>query len=160
MITLLSYLRWNQHSASRFRSVIGKLWIWRLPQIISMHCVVRSVYAPCYFPPFVFMMTAYRACCCLALACISLSIDTQYWGRTQIHREFRKPLIVMAPKNLLRHKDFRSSLSEFDEIQDHPGLDDEEGSRFKRLIPDHHKQIDKGISRFILCSGQVSRPVD
>ena len=66
----------------------------------------------------------------------------------------------MAPKNLLRHKDFRSSLSEFDEIQDHPGLDDEEGSRFKRLIPDHHKQVDKGINRFILCSGQVSRPVD
>ena len=74
--------------------------------------------------------------------------------------EFRKPLIVMAPKNLLRHKDFRSSISEFDEIQDHPGLDDEEGSRFKRLIPDHHKQVEKGINRFILCSGQVSRPVD
>ncbi|XP_039785956.1 2-oxoglutarate dehydrogenase, mitochondrial-like [Panicum virgatum] len=93
---------------------------------------------------------------------VNLTTPANYFHalRRQIHREFRKPLIVMAPKNLLRHKDFRSSLSEFDEIQDHPGLDDEEGSRFKRLIPDHHKQVEKGINRFILCSGQVYFQLD
>ncbi|PKI62089.1 hypothetical protein CRG98_017462 [Punica granatum] len=42
--------------------------------------------------------------------------------RRQIHRDFRKPLIVMAPKNLLRHKDCKSNLSEFDDVQGHPEL--------------------------------------
>ena len=38
--------------------------------------------------------------------------------RRQIHRQFRKPLIVMAPKNLLRHPQAKSGLWEFDEIPD------------------------------------------
>ena len=33
--------------------------------------------------------------------------------RRQMHREFRKPLIVMTPKSLLRHKKCVSSLTEF-----------------------------------------------
>ncbi|CAK9137941.1 unnamed protein product [Ilex paraguariensis] len=53
--------------------------------------------------------------------------------RRQIHREFRKPLIVMSPKNLLRHKDCKSNLSEFDSVQGHPGFD-KQGTGFKRLI--------------------------
>ncbi|KAG4998734.1 hypothetical protein JHK85_030173 [Glycine max] len=40
-----------------------------------------------------------------------------------IHREFRKPLIVMPAKNLLRSKTCRSNLSEFDDVQGHPGFD-------------------------------------
>ncbi|KAL6127937.1 hypothetical protein ACLB2K_071298 [Fragaria x ananassa] len=35
-------------------------------------------------------------------------------------REFHKPLVVMAPKNLLWHKDCKSNLSEFDDVQGHP----------------------------------------
>ena len=38
--------------------------------------------------------------------------------RRQIHRQFRKPLIVMAPKNLLRHPQAKSGLWEFDDIPD------------------------------------------
>ena len=33
--------------------------------------------------------------------------------RRQMHREFRKPLIVMTPKSLLRHKRCVSNISEF-----------------------------------------------
>ncbi len=35
--------------------------------------------------------------------------------RRQIHREFRKPLVVMSPKNLLRLPAARSPLSDFDD---------------------------------------------
>ena len=75
---------------------------------------------------------------------------------SQIHREFRKPLIVMSPKNLLRHKDCKSNLSEFDDVQGHPGFD-KQGTRFKRLIKDQndHSSLEEGIRRLILCSGKV-----
>ncbi|KAF8680807.1 hypothetical protein HU200_045544 [Digitaria exilis] len=81
--------------------------------------------------------------------------------RRQIHREFRKPLIVTAPKNLLRHKDCKSNLSEFDDVEGHPGFD-KQGTRFKRLIKDRneHKQVEEGINRLILCSGKVSARFD
>ncbi|RWW83690.1 hypothetical protein BHE74_00007794 [Ensete ventricosum] len=73
-----------------------------------------------------------------------------------LHRDFRKPLIVMSPKNLLRHKDCKSHLSEFDDVLGHPGFD-KQGTRFKRLIKDRndHKEIEEGIDRLILCSGKV-----
>jgi 2-oxoglutarate dehydrogenase E1 component len=38
--------------------------------------------------------------------------------RRQIHRQFRKPLIVFSPKNLLRHPKCKSDLSEFDDVPD------------------------------------------
>lgn len=74
----------------------------------------------------------------------------------QIHRDFRKPLIVMAPKNLLRHKNCKSNLSEFDDVQGHPGFD-KQGTRFKRLIKDQndHSDLEEGIRRLVLCSGKV-----
>jgi hypothetical protein len=49
-----------------------------------------------------------------------------------VHRDFRKPLIVMSPKNLLRHPAAKSSLSEFDDVEGN----DQYGTRFKRLIMD------------------------
>ena len=63
----------------------------------------------------------------------------------------------MAPKNLLRHKDCKSNLSEFDDVQGHPGFD-KQGTRFKRLIKDqnNHSDHEEGIRRLILCSGKVS----
>ncbi|KAL0455788.1 UNVERIFIED_CONTAM: 2-oxoglutarate dehydrogenase, mitochondrial [Sesamum latifolium] len=81
--------------------------------------------------------------------------------RRQIHREFRKPLIVMSPKNLLRHKDCKSNLSEFDDVQGHPGFD-KQGTRFKRLIKDQndHSDLEEGIRRLILCSGKVYYELD
>ncbi|CAL1374464.1 unnamed protein product [Linum trigynum] len=81
--------------------------------------------------------------------------------RRQIHREFRKPLIVMSPKNLLRHKLCKSHLSEFDNVQGHPGFD-KQGTRFKRLIKDQngHSDVEESIRRLILCSGKVYYELD
>lgn len=82
-----------------------------------------------------------------------------FWLFTQINREFRKPLVVMAPKNLLRHKDCKSNLSEFDDVKGHPGFD-KQGTRFKRLIKDqnYHSDLEEGIRRLVLCSGKVFCP--
>ncbi|KAL9238197.1 hypothetical protein vseg_012658 [Gypsophila vaccaria] len=81
--------------------------------------------------------------------------------RRQIHRDFRKPLIVMAPKNLLRLKDCKSNLSEFDDVEGHPGFD-KQGTRFKRLIKDQnmHSDREEGIRRLVLCSGKVYYELD
>lgn len=51
----------------------------------------------------------------------------------QIHRTFRKPLVVFTPKNLLRHPKCVSKLLEFDDKADDPNI---VGVRFKRLIMD------------------------
>ncbi|KAE8712103.1 2-oxoglutarate dehydrogenase [Hibiscus syriacus] len=81
--------------------------------------------------------------------------------RRQMHREFRKPLIVMSPKNLLRYKFCKSNLSEFDDVQGHEGFD-KQGTRFKRLIKDqnNHSDLEKGIRRLVLCSGKVYYELD
>ncbi|VFQ90699.1 unnamed protein product [Cuscuta campestris] len=81
--------------------------------------------------------------------------------RRQIHRDFRKPLIVMSPKNLLRHKDCKSNLSELYDEHGHPGFD-KQGTIFKRLIKDqnNHSDLEEGIRRLILCSGKVYYELD
>ncbi|CAN6561939.1 unnamed protein product [Malus baccata var. baccata] len=97
------------------------------------------------------------------LQVVNLTTPANYFHvlRRQIHREFRKPLIVMAPKNLLRHKDCKSNLSEFDDVQGHPGFD-KQGTRFKRLIKDqnHHSDLEEGIRRVVLCSGKLYYELD
>jgi 2-oxoglutarate dehydrogenase E1 component len=64
--------------------------------------------------------------------------------RRQMHREFRKPLIIMTPKSLLRHKQAVSPLADF--------LGD---SHFKRLISDPGAPADAEVKRLVLCSGKV-----
>lgn len=90
------------------------------------------------------------------VSCVVSSLQFLNVLMLQIHRDFRKPLIVMAPKNLLRHKDCKSNLSEFDDVQGHPGFD-KQGTRFKRLIKDQndHSDLEEGIRRLVLCSGKV-----
>ncbi|KAL0048536.1 hypothetical protein WJX82_005284 [Trebouxia sp. C0006] len=79
--------------------------------------------------------------------------------RRQIHRQFRKPLLVVAPKNLLRHPDAKSGLWEFDDKADDKGI---LGVRFKRLIMDAsaedrspHPPKEEGFKRVVMCSGKV-----
>ncbi|KAF5947838.1 hypothetical protein HYC85_013795 [Camellia sinensis] len=81
--------------------------------------------------------------------------------RQVIVQEFRKPLIVMSPKNLLRHKDCKPNLSEFDDSECHPGFD-KQGTKFKRLIKDQnsHSDLEEGIRRLVLCSGKVYYELD
>lgn len=61
--------------------------------------------------------------------------------RRQIHSSWRKPLVIMTPKSLLRHKLAVSSLTDFIE-----------GTMFCQVLPD---TIIKRASRIILCSGKV-----
>ena len=65
--------------------------------------------------------------------------------RRQLHRDFRKPLIVMTPKSLLRHKLCVSDLSEM-----------AEGTCFHRILDETDKKIaDKQVKRVVMCSGKV-----
>ena len=62
--------------------------------------------------------------------------------RRQIVRTWRKPLIVMSPKSLLRHRKVGSELNEFVE------------GRFQRVIPDLEVASNE-TRRLVLCSGKV-----
>ncbi len=74
--------------------------------------------------------------------------------RRQLHREFRKPLIVFTPKSLLRHKRCVSTLEEMGK-----------GSSFHRVLwddADYNPQPgevrvkpDDKIKRVILCNGKI-----
>jgi len=65
--------------------------------------------------------------------------------RRQLHRKFRKPLILMTPKSLLRHKLAISKLADFGK-----------GTHFQRVLPEIEKLADdKKIKRLVLCSGKV-----
>jgi 2-oxoglutarate dehydrogenase E1 component len=74
--------------------------------------------------------------------------------RRQIHRPFRKPLILMTPKSLLRHKRAVSNLSDM-----------AEGTAFRRVMWDGAEagcdvggitlKPDAEITRVLMCSGKV-----
>ncbi|MBT0958095.1 2-oxoglutarate dehydrogenase E1 component [Alphaproteobacteria bacterium KMM 3653] len=72
--------------------------------------------------------------------------------RRQIHRDFRKPLVMMTPKSLLRHKLAVSRAEDFTD-----------GSSFHRVLWDDAQQgnsdtklvADDKIKRVVMCSGKV-----
>jgi 2-oxoglutarate dehydrogenase E1 component len=73
--------------------------------------------------------------------------------RRQMHRTFRKPLILMTPKSLLRHK---RAVSRLEELAD--------GSAFHRLLYDDAEMLPdqaiklaaaERIRRVVMCSGKV-----
>jgi 2-oxoglutarate dehydrogenase E1 component len=73
--------------------------------------------------------------------------------RRQLHREIRKPLIMMTPKSLLRHKRAVSRLEELGN-----------GTTFHRILYDDAQMLgddkirlvsDDKIKRVVLCSGKV-----
>jgi 2-oxoglutarate dehydrogenase E1 component len=65
--------------------------------------------------------------------------------RRQMRRTFRKPLVVMTPKSLLRHKDCVSTLADFGP-----------GSSFRRILVETDRlEDDARVRRVILCSGKV-----
>jgi len=65
--------------------------------------------------------------------------------RRQMHRSFRKPLVVMAPKSLLRHKKVVSSFAEMGP-----------GTSFHRVMYDSELPSEKEAARqVVLCSGKV-----
>ncbi|MFZ5789497.1 MAG: 2-oxoglutarate dehydrogenase E1 component [Pseudomonadota bacterium] len=67
--------------------------------------------------------------------------------RRQLHRNFRKPLIALTPKSLLRHKLAASRLEAMGP-----------GTSFHRILIDKahgHLAEDRAIRRVVLCSGKV-----
>ena len=73
--------------------------------------------------------------------------------RRQIHRKFRKPLILMTPKSLLRHKRVISNLAEMGPgTSFHRLLWDDAQSRADAVIK---LMPDAQIRRVVLCSGKV-----
>ena len=64
--------------------------------------------------------------------------------RRQLARPFRKPLIIMSPKSLLRHPQCVSDISEV-----------ETGNNFKEIIDDPNLKSGKGVKRIVLCTGKV-----
>ena len=65
--------------------------------------------------------------------------------RRQMHRPFRKPLVIMTPKSLLRHPMAKSEASEFIGA-----------AHFKRILSDRAGADDAATKRVILCSGKVA----
>jgi len=73
--------------------------------------------------------------------------------RRQIHRGFRKPLIIMSPKSLLRNKKCISNVEDFTKK-----------NSFHRILCDHAEiknynliklASDKNIKKVIICSGKI-----
>ena len=63
--------------------------------------------------------------------------------RSQMLCGFRKPLVVMSPKSLLRHEQAVSPLSDYSE------------GEFQKVIPEIDDLDDKKVKRLILCSGKI-----
>lgn len=65
--------------------------------------------------------------------------------RRQMRRDFRKPLIMMTPKSLLRHKLAVSSAADFTG-----------DSHFRRILSDLNPPAEGETRRLVLCSGKLS----
>ncbi|HYG29463.1 MAG TPA: 2-oxoglutarate dehydrogenase E1 component [Allosphingosinicella sp.] len=65
--------------------------------------------------------------------------------RRQMNRDFRKPLVIMTPKSLLRHKQAVSSLADFTGE-----------SHFKRILSDPKAPRDEDVKRLVLCTGKLA----
>lgn len=64
--------------------------------------------------------------------------------RRQMVRMFRKPLVLMTPKSLLRNKDATSPLTEFTR------------GEFRTVLPEQKADIDPAkVKRIIACSGKI-----
>ncbi len=64
--------------------------------------------------------------------------------RRQMIRPFRKPLIIMTPKSLLRNKDATSPISEFTK------------GEFHTVLGEQDVNVDRAkVTRLIICSGKV-----
>lgn len=78
---------------------------------------------------------------------VNVSTPANYFHllRRQCTRDYRKPLIVVAPKKLLRLPACRSDLEHFDE-----------GNKFHRLIDERDASIKpEDVKRLVFCTGQI-----
>ena len=88
-----------------------------------------------------------RLCAEDNLQVVNCSTPANYFHvlRRQLCRDFRKPLIIMTPKSLLRNKLCVSNLDDMLEEKS-----------FHRVMDDKNKSInDKDVKRLVICSGKV-----
>jgi 2-oxoglutarate dehydrogenase E1 component len=96
-----------------------------------------------------------QACAQENLQVVNCTTPANYFHalRRQIHRKFRKPLIVFTPKSLLRHKKCVSEIEDF-----------LPKNSFHRILQDHADypeynliklEKDENIKRVVLCSGKI-----
>ncbi|MBN2733214.1 MAG: multifunctional oxoglutarate decarboxylase/oxoglutarate dehydrogenase thiamine pyrophosphate-binding subunit/dihydrolipoyllysine-residue succinyltransferase subunit [Balneolaceae bacterium] len=76
---------------------------------------------------------------------VNLTTPAQYFHilRKQAKQEKKKPLIIMSPKSLLRHKLATSN------------TDDLANGAYKPFIPDTEIENKENINRLVICSGKV-----
>jgi 2-oxoglutarate dehydrogenase E1 component len=79
----------------------------------------------------------------------NLTTPAQYFHalRRQMHRDFRKPLIIMSPKSLLRHPDATSTLDEL------------ATGTFETVIDDNEVDDPSKVTRVLVCSGKIFYPL-
>ncbi|MFV0645036.1 MAG: 2-oxoglutarate dehydrogenase E1 component, partial [Sphingomonadaceae bacterium] len=77
----------------------------------------------------------------------NITVPANYFHvlRRQMMRPFRKPLVIMTPKSLLRHPMAKSTADEFTGE-----------SHFRRIVSDTTEIADSKIKRLVLCSGKVA----
>jgi 2-oxoglutarate dehydrogenase E1 component len=82
----------------------------------------------------------------LNMRVINCSTAASYFHalRTHMRMPYRKPMIVISPKKLLKFKDATSNIEDF-----------EEGTRFKYLLHDCHPNLvaPEQVKKVIFCSG-------
>jgi 2-oxoglutarate dehydrogenase E1 component len=85
-----------------------------------------------------------QACADDNIQVANLTTPAQYYHalRRQMKRDFRKPLVLMTPKSLLRHKEAVSPIDEF------------AAGYFREVLDDAKADADK-VRRVVLCSGKV-----
>lgn len=77
----------------------------------------------------------------------NITVPANYFHvlRRQMLRPFRKPLIIMTPKSLLRHPLAKSEAADF--VGE---------SHFRRIVSDMKDIADDKVRRLVLCSGKVA----
>jgi len=76
---------------------------------------------------------------------VNCTTPAQYFHvlRRQMHRSFRKPLVIMTPKSLLRHTRAVSAIGDFTD------------GGFRPVLPDPDAPDGAGVQRLLLCSGKI-----
>jgi len=89
--------------------------------------------------------------CNIVVANCSTAAQYFHLLRAQMRRPYRKPLIVIAPKKLLKYRGASSDIDEF-----------RAGLRFKRTLEDSHPTLvaDDKVRKVVYCSGQVYYDLD
>ncbi|MGB0334229.1 MAG: 2-oxoglutarate dehydrogenase E1 component [Opitutales bacterium] len=85
-----------------------------------------------------------QACAQNNIQVCNITTPAQYFHliRRQMKREFKKPLIIMSPKSLLRHKDCVSKVEDFTDNEFWSILDDDLAENSK-------------VNRVVFCSGKI-----